>query len=170
MKKDTLWCWAGLLFFILFHQPLQAQKQESTKRIAVLVSDNYSKPLSEAIELLERQSDFAKNTKVITIHAGSDELESADVVICYVHTGQVVQRFSSQMQTVIDRGGAVYAVGSSPEAANYQAWGMQFDPLVEGYFENPSPKNIVQLIQFLSDRHLGSAFKPDPPSISQNMH
>ena len=67
------------------------------------------------------------------------------------------------MQTVIDRGGAVYAVGSSPEAANYEAWGMQFDPLVEGYFENPSPKNIVQLIQFLSDRHLGSAFKPDPP-------
>ncbi|MGO1671167.1 MAG: cobaltochelatase subunit CobN [Sphingobacterium sp.] len=127
------------------------------------MSDNYSKPLSEAIELLEKQSGFAKNTKVITVHAGSEELQSADVVICYVHTGQVVQRFASQMQTVIDRGGAVYAVGSSPEAANYQAWGMQFDPLVEGYFENPSPKNIVQLIQFLSDRHLGSAFKPDPP-------
>src|SRR5690606_19168949 len=151
------------VFFILFHESLLAQNQDSTKRIAVLVSDNYSKPLSEAIEILESQSEFAKNTKVITAQAGSDELKSADVIICYVHTGEVVQRFAQQIQAVIDRGGVVYAVGSSPQAATYQAWGMQFDALVDRYFENPSPKNIVQLIQLLSDRHLGSAFKPEAP-------
>lgn len=164
MKNMTLlWAWLGVVFFILFHAPLLAQHQETPKRIAVLVSDNYSKPLSEAIELLERQPDFAKNTKVITAQAGSRELQSADVVICYVHTGQIVQHFAEQIQAVMDRGGVVYAVGSSLQAANYQAWGIQFDALVDQYFENPSPKNIVQLIQLLSDRHLGSTFKPGAP-------
>lgn len=139
-----------------------AREVDSTKRIALLVSDNYSKPVVDAIAALEQIPEFSSGIKVITVQAGHHEIAEADVVVCYVHTPQVIERFVQPMQQVVRRGGAVYAVGSTPEAANYSKWGMQFDPVVDSYFENPSSENIVRLAQLLADRHMGMNFQVAP--------
>jgi len=155
-----------LVFFMLLHMPDgMAQQLKNQKRIALLVSDNYSKPVADAIRLLQQEPEFASNFEVITGQSGHAAIESADMVVCYVHTPQMLQRYTPQMQQVIDRGGWVYAVGSSPEADHYKKWGMRFDTTVDRYFENPSPSNIKELILLLTVRHLGAAFSTKAPQI-----
>lgn len=164
IKKIGFGCW--LVFFMLLHMPYGvAQQLKTQKRIALLVSDNYSKPVADAIRLLQREPEFASRFEVINGQSGQTSIEAADIVICYVHTPQMLQRYTPQMQQVVQRGGWVYAVGSSPEADDYQKWGMRFDKTVDHYFENPSAANIKELVLLLAVRHLGAAFDTKLPQV-----
>src|SRR5690606_1582794 len=147
----------------LWLMPVMARQQEPPTRIALLVSDNYSKPVADAVALLASHPDFRSRFEVVTAQRDPADVASAAVVVCYVHTGQVVQRFATQLETAMAAGGAVYAVGTTPEMANYQAMGMRFDATVDAYFEHPSPANIAALVQLLCDRHAGTSFDPPVP-------
>jgi len=150
---------------LLLQIGVTAQQQGSPKRIALLVSDNYSKPVAQAIAVLKSKGDFLDHFEIVTTESGQAAIASSDVVVCYVHTAQLMQRFSPQLETVIARGGVVYAVGSTPEAANYKALGMRFDTLLDRYFENPSPDNLAQMVLLLCNRHLGASFTMGDPVV-----
>ncbi|WP_185211811.1 cobaltochelatase subunit CobN [Sphingobacterium mizutaii] len=157
-----------LLVWNLFSFATHAQQLKSKNRIAILVSDNYSKPLSDAIIQLEKFPDFDRQFEVLTANEDPSSIEQADLVVCYVHTGQVIQRYTEKLKAIVKHGGKVYAVGITPEAANYQAWGMQFDSKLDSYFENPSSENLARMVQLLCDRHLGSSFQPEGPITFPN--
>ena len=143
--------------------PVAAHQQEPPTRIALLVSDNYSKPVADAIAILAGEPGFRDRFEIVTAQHGQAEVASAAIVVCYVHTGQVVQRFATQLEEAMAAGGSVYAVGTTPEAANYQAMGMRFDGAVDAYFEHPSPANIAAMVKLLCDRHAGTSLNPPPP-------
>ncbi|PRD56999.1 cobaltochelatase subunit CobN [Sphingobacterium gobiense] len=158
------WCLlCGVVLFFIVSPSLKAQDAERRLRIALLMSDNYSKPVVDAMDTLGRIPQFSDRFDIVTTQNGASAVETADVVVCYVHTPQVVQRFAQQMKKVIERGGVVYAVGHTAEAANYEAWGMQFDATLEPYFDNPNGLNMTRLVQLLCDRHLGGIFAPQGP-------
>src|SRR4051794_17740624 len=83
----------------LLQMTVMAQQQPRT-RIALLVSDNYSKPVADAIAVLNKRN-FADRFEIITAQSGQSAIASAEIVVCYVHTAQLVQRFAPQMETVI---------------------------------------------------------------------
>ncbi|MFD1770457.1 cobaltochelatase subunit CobN [Sphingobacterium suaedae] len=165
MMKNCLPILGFLLCWLFGNMPVHAQQQPSEKRIriALLMSDNYSKPLAEAITLLNQKPGFAGQFDVVTAQGEAASVSQAALIVCYVHTPQTIQRYAQQIGAILARGDAVYAVGSTPEAANYKAWGMQFDRELDTYFENPSPENIARMVQLLCDRHFGTSFAPEAP-------
>lgn len=134
------------------------------KKILILVSENYSKPVAEAIAQLHKLPGFADAYLVSTASDGNGEVDvgSADVAVCYVHTPAVLQRFSADLQRIVKRGGHVYALGDTPEADSYGKQGIRFDPEVAAYFEHPSPDNLANMILMLLHRHLESAYPVKP--------
>ncbi len=160
MKRKILWLTQAVVFALLSMTICRAQNVKTPKRIALLVSDNYTKPVLEAVAALEDMPAFF-STEFITAQGDGQEIAKADLVLCYVHTPQTIQRFMKPMQQVVRSGGKVYALGNTPEAANYSEWGMRFDRDVDAYFENPNRDNIVRLVQFLCDRHLETNFQPE---------
>lgn len=134
------------------------------KKMVILVSENYSKPVAEAIAQLKKLPGFKEAYLVSTAsdRAAAVKVGSADIAVCYVHTPAVLQRFSADLQRVVQRGGHVYALGNTPEADTYGKQGIRFDPEVAAYFEHPSPDNLANMILMLLHRHLDSTYPVKP--------
>ncbi|MEH6306282.1 cobaltochelatase subunit CobN [Olivibacter sp. CPCC 100613] len=137
------------------------------KKIVILVSDNYSKPVAEAIAQLNKLPGFDQTYRVSTAgdRVAAANVGSADLAVCYVHTPAVLQRFSVDLQQIVQRGGHVYALGDTPEADTYGKQGIRFDSEVAAYFEHPSPDNLANMILLLLHRHLGASY-PVKPVVS----
>lgn len=152
-----------LTCLLCISQTLNAQNAKEKEKIALLVSENYSKPVAEAIQLLNESAEFSNHFEVFTVNNSKDQLIDAKIAVCYVHTGQVIERYSENLMQIVEKGGFVYAVGETPAAEEYQSWGMRFDAEIDQFFENPSPQNIKQLVLHLTNKHLGTSFPNAQP-------
>lgn len=143
---------------------LQGLCAVTPKKMVILVSENYSKPVAEAIAQLKKLPGFGDAYLISTAGNGdpAEDVGSADLAVCYVHTPVVLQRFSADLQRIVKRGGYVYALGDTPEADSYGKQGIRFDPEVAAYFEHPSPDNLANMILMLLHRHLESAYVVKP--------
>lgn len=143
---------------------LQGLCAVTPKKMVILVSENYNKPVAEAIAQLKKLPGFGDAYLISTAGNGdpAEDVGSADLAVCYVHTPVVLQRFSADLQRIVKRGGYVYALGDTPEADSYGKQGIRFDPEVAAYFEHPSPDNLANMILMLLHRHLESAYVVKP--------
>ncbi|QNL49640.1 cobaltochelatase subunit CobN [Olivibacter sp. SDN3] len=132
------------------------------RKIVFLVSENYSKPLAQAIQGLEELPEFAERYQILTANDSSLDFAEIDLAVCYLHTPAMMQRFGPGIKQMLAKETAVYAVGETPEAGNYQKQGIQFDAEVAAYFDHPSPSNLTNLILLLTKRHFDSNYPVQP--------
>ncbi len=132
---------------------------QQVKKVSLLLTENYGKPAHEAIKELEALPGFADDYHVSVVTAAESEgLATADLVVCYVHAGGVIERFNAPLRSALTRGAHCYAVGTTPEEEAYKKQGIRFDMDVARYFEHPSPENLKNMLLFLLHRHFDSPY------------
>lgn len=135
----------------------------ATEKISLLVSDNYASVAYKLAESLEKSVPGFSEKYRLKIFSQSHyqdgdlaHVAGSRLIFVYVHQGGMVERARPQLLEALKKGGAVYALGSTPAENAYKELGITFDLKVLQYFDQGGIENLRNMVLYGLHRHLAS--------------
>ncbi|MEW6620959.1 MAG: cobaltochelatase subunit CobN [bacterium] len=155
-------CRSRWLFIILSCIIVQIAYAEPIQ-IGIFLGDSYSKTGLKAIKEIEKEYPTIKEQVCFHLYTSrrikdkkdiSNIASSKTIFFFYIHDSQIVEIAKPDIETVIKKGGRVYAV-SGPYKKEHQDMGLIDDERITAYYKENGIANIKNMMLFTLHRDFG---------------